>query len=56
MVSQNTWTGARRIKSIQRLLELQNEVSKAYVRMFKSWVKDGIVVKKTVEELDYDYD
>ncbi len=46
MVSKNTITGAKRIKSIQRLLELQNEVSKAYIGMFESWVKDGVVLEK----------
>jgi hypothetical protein len=54
MVSKNTWTGSTRIKSVQRLLKLQNEVSKAYIGMFESWIKDGVVIEKTLEELDAD--
>jgi hypothetical protein len=54
MVSKSTWTGSTRIKSVQRFLELQNKVSKAYIGMFESWIKDGVVIEKTLEELDAD--
>jgi hypothetical protein len=54
MVTKNSNTGQRRIKSVERMLEKNDEVAKAYVAMFDSWVRDGVVVEKTIEELDAD--
>ena len=54
MVTKNGNTGQRRIKSVERMLEKQDEVAKAYVAMFESWVRDGVVIEKTIEELDAD--
>jgi hypothetical protein len=52
MVSKNLFTGKQRIKSVERLLELDNHVSRAYADMFNTWVKDGVLVETTLDELD----
>ena len=51
LISENLLTGSRRIKSVEKLLERNDHVSRAYQGMKDNWERDGVIVKTTLEEL-----